>query len=226
MRIVSLKNLTKTFFTSVEKVEVIRNVSFELKQGEIYSLVGNSGCGKSTLLNIIGLLDRPTSGQLIIDNQDCSDLTDKQATLVRRSKIGFVYQAHHLLSEFSTIENVMMPLLINKINYNQAKIKAEKILDEFDLLSKANSAPAELSGGQQQRVAIARALVIEPKLLLADEPTGNLDQDNAEKVYAYFLEIVKKRKITLLMVTHNLELAKKTDRILSIDKGSVAIASK
>ena len=221
MAILSLKNIAKEFVSSPGGTVVIKKASFVLKAGETCSMIGPSGCGKSTLLHIIGLLERPSSGVLKIDGQDCSNLSDSEATQIRSLKIGFVYQAHNLLSEFTAVENIMIPLLINNISFKEARIRALELLESFNLSHRADNLSTELSGGEQQRVAIARALVNKPKLLLADEPTGNLDEQNAEMVFSQFLQVAKETKVAVLMVTHNLELAKKTDRILNIDKGFV-----
>ncbi len=221
MSILSLKRITKSFVQGRNTTDVLKDASLVLRRGEICSLVGPSGCGKSTLLHICGLLEKPTSGEVIIDGSDCNRFSDAKATELRGRKIGFIYQFHHLLPEFSAIENVMMPLLIAGVRRTLAKESAKEILSEFSLSHRMNNIPSELSGGEQQRVAIARALIHQPKILLADEPTGNLDEENAEVVFAQFLKIARNRDVSVLMVTHNLELAKKTDRILTINNGVV-----
>lgn len=221
MAILSLKHVAKSFVQGHNKINILKNASFALDEGEICSLVGPSGCGKSTLLHICGLLEKPSSGKIVIDSTDCSEVSDVKATQVRGEKIGFVYQFHHLLPEFSALENVMMPLLIAGVKRAKAEEEARECLDEFSLSHRLSSIPSELSGGEQQRVAIARALIHAPKILLADEPTGNLDEQNADVVFAQFLKIAKNKKVAVLMVTHNLELAKKTDRILTINNGSI-----
>jgi lipoprotein-releasing system ATP-binding protein len=219
--VLSLKKITKSFVQGHNTIDILKNASLTLYKGEICSLIGPSGCGKSTLLHICGLLEKPSDGEIIIDGKNCDNLSDAKATALRGEKIGFIYQFHHLLPEFSAIENVMMPLIIAGIKRKTAVEKAKSLLDEFSLLHRMNNIPSELSGGEQQRVAIARALINQPKILLADEPTGNLDEENAEIVFSQFLKISKTKDVSVLMVTHNLEIAKKTDRILTINNGVV-----
>lgn len=221
MAILSLSKVAKSFVQGHNKIGILKNATFTLNKGEICSLVGPSGCGKSTLLHICGLLEKPSSGKIVIDDVDCSKFSDVRATQIRGEKIGFIYQFHHLLPEFTALENVMMPLLIAGNPRAKAEKEAREMLHEFSLSHRINSIPSELSGGEQQRVAIARALIHHPKILLADEPTGNLDEQNADVVFAQFLKIAKNKKVAVLMVTHNLELAKKTDRILTINNGTI-----
>ncbi|MDF3047070.1 MAG: lipoprotein releasing system ATP-binding protein [Candidatus Midichloriaceae bacterium] len=217
----TLSKVSKDFVQANGSLEIIREATFGLNEGEVVAMVGPSGCGKSTLLHICGLLEQPTSGSVIIDGVDCSKFSDVEATKIRGKKIGFIYQFHHLLPEFTALENVMMPLLIAGASKKLAAEKANNLLEEFSLLHRAGNIPSELSGGEQQRVAIARALIHQPKILLADEPTGNLDEENAKFVFSQFLKIARNKKVSVLMVTHNLELAEKTDRILTIHGGVV-----
>ncbi len=221
MSLLTLTKVAKSFVQGDNEIDILKDITFNIEKGEVCSLVGPSGCGKSTLLHICGLLETPSGGKLLIDGTDCSEVSDVKATQIRGEKIGFIYQFHHLLPEFNTLENVMMPLLIAGKKRFEAKDLATEILDELSLSHRLTSVPSELSGGEQQRVAIARALINQPKILLADEPTGNLDEKNAEAVFAQFLKIAKNKKVAVLMVTHNLELAKKTDRILTINNGII-----
>ena len=183
---------------------------------ESVAFVGPSGCGKTTLLQICGLLDDATSGNIYINSQKINDLTDIEKTNIRKNNIGFVFQFHHLLPEFSVLENVMLPALINKSNKKETKTKAINILNDLGLFSKINNRPYQLSGGEKQRVAIARAIINNPSIILADEPTGNLDPENSEIVFNLLLKVVKTYNSSLLMVSHNMELAKKLDRIITI----------
>jgi lipoprotein-releasing system ATP-binding protein len=214
--IVVIENLSKSYRQPSGLTIILDRANFQLAQGEVISLVGPSGSGKTTLLQIIGLIDNPTSGSLQIAGVNCAKLKEDKLTLLRREKIGYIYQAHHLLPEFSAIENVMMPLLIQNKSTTIAYQSALSILTDLGLAKRINNIPSELSGGEQQRVAIARALVHKPMLLLADEPTGNLDHKNADLVMDLILSQVRKLGVSAIIVTHNLEIAKKTDRILTI----------
>ena len=219
--VLNLLNVEKNFFQADQKIEVLKGLNLEIKKGELVALIGPSGSGKTTLLQIAGLLDSSTSGQVIINGIDASKSDDKARTEIRKNHIGFVYQFHHLLPEFSAIENVALPLLIQKKSRKEAFALAEKILQEVDLSNRLNHKPAELSGGQQQRVAIARAAVTKPSLILADEPTGNLDSELSEKIFTLLENLVKSHEIGCLVVTHNMELAKKADRIVGIRDGVI-----
>lgn len=216
MSILELRQVSKSFKQGVERYNILDNLDFQINQGEIVALVGPSGSGKTTFLQIAGLLDNPTSGQVIISGQDCSKNSEEANTLIRRANLGFVYQFHHLLPEFTALENLIIPLLIKKFPPALAGIKATQLLNQFGLGNRINNMPNELSGGEQQRVAIARALIVEPQLILADEPTGNLDPQNAQKVFDFLLNEVRSRSIAAIIVTHNLEIAKKTDKIYTI----------
>jgi lipoprotein-releasing system ATP-binding protein len=208
----NIKNLSKNY----DKTTVLKDFNLEINQGESISIVGNSGSGKSTLLNILGGIDKISSGEIIFDGLNLNNLNEKQLTEFRAKNLGFVYQFHHLLQDFTALENVCMPLFIQKIDKKTAEKKAKNILKKVGLKDKFNNFPNELSGGQRQRVAIARALVSNPKLVLADEPTGNLDSENAQKVMDLLLELQKENNSSLVIVTHDKNLSQKTDRVVKI----------
>lgn len=214
-----LKNINKSFFQGKQEIAVIKNANLTIAKGESVALVGPSGAGKTTFLQIAGLLENPDSGQIFIGNVDAAKAIDQIRTDLRKNHIGFIYQSHHLLPEFSALENVAMPLLIKNIKKKQAFLQAEEILVEIGLEDRLTHLPSQLSGGQQQRVAVARAIVGKPSVLLADEPTGNLDSENADNVFQLILKLSRQHQISSLIVTHNLELAKKMDRIVSIKDG-------
>lgn len=220
--VLKLINIKKSFLQAHQTIEVIKDANLEIKKGELVALIGPSGSGKTTLLQIAGLLDIPSSGQILINEIDVSKSDDVTRTKVRKNHLGFVYQFHHLLPEFSALENVALPLLIQGKSKKEAFEAAEKILNEVGLADRLNFNPSELSGGQQQRVALARAVVIKPSLILADEPTGNLDSDFSEKIFSLLQSLVKNYDIGCLVVTHNLELTKKADRVVSIKDGIVS----
>lgn len=219
--VLKLTDVKKEFLQANQTVTALRKINLEIKTGEIVALVGPSGSGKTTLLQIAGLLDNVSSGEVFINNINMSQANDSIRTAIRKANIGFVYQFHNLLPEFSALENVALPLLIQGKEKEEAFIKAEKILQEVELLDRIHHKPAELSGGQQQRVAIARALISKPSLILADEPTGNLDSELSEKVFLLLKTLTKNYQIACLVVTHNFELAKKSDRIISIKNGEI-----
>lgn len=219
--VLQLKNITKTFTQADQKISAIRDINLEIKKGELVALTGQSGSGKTTLLQIAGLLDYPTSGEIWINNINASKADDKTRTELRKNHLGFVYQFHHLLPEFSALENVALPLLIQKKSRKEAFAEAEKTLEKVNLSDRLNHKPSQLSGGQQQRVALARAIVSKPKLILADEPTGNLDSELSEKIFSLLRDLAKSHEIACLLVTHNLDLAKKSDRIISIKDGMI-----
>ena len=214
--VLHLENVGRTFSQGQEKLRVLDSVALDIKPGEIVGLLGPSGSGKSTLLQIAGLLEPPTTGLVQIAGVDCSKARDAKRTEIRRTKIGFVYQFHHLLPEFSALENVMMPNLIAGIPKAEAKAKATELLTRMGLKDRLSHRPAKLSGGEQQRVAIARALANDPVLLLADEPTGNLDEQTAEIVFKQFLDAVRDRNVAALVATHNNDLARRMDRIVQV----------
>ncbi len=222
MSALKLVNISKNFSQAEQTFEVIKSANLEIQKGELVSLIGPSGAGKTTLLQIAGLLDSCSAGQIFVNDIDVSKANDELRTKIRKDHIGFVYQFHHLLPEFSALENVALPLLIKGISKSQSFLEAEKILSDVGLPDRLNHKPAQLSGGQQQRVAIARAVVSKPSLILADEPTGNLDSSISEKIFDILQNLVKTYQIGCLMVTHNTELAQKSDRIISIKDGIIS----
>jgi lipoprotein-releasing system ATP-binding protein len=215
------RNITKTFVQGGNKLNILNNLDLKIEGGELCALVGPSGSGKSTLLQILGLLDKPTSGQLKIAGQSAEKLGDKARTKLRLSEIGFVYQFHHLLPEFNALENVAMPQIIAGIPKKEAHEKAAERLEALGLGKRLDHRPSRLSGGEQQRVAIARALINEPKLLFADEPTGNLDPETSGEVFKILLDQVRGRQIGALIATHNLDLADQMDRVLELKAGKI-----
>lgn len=221
MPTLELKNVVKTFKQGSAKLEVLKGVDFAIAPGEIVALIGPSGSGKSTLLQIAGLLEKPTKGDVWLDGQKCSKLGDNARTGLRRDYLGFVYQYHNLLGDFSATENVALPQLIAGVGQKVANEKAKWLLNRLGLGKRLAHRPSELSGGEQQRVAIARALANSPKLLLADEPTGNLDPRTSEGVFLELLSIVKETKLSALIATHNFELADKMDRKVTLKDGKL-----
>ena len=207
---------------SSNKIEVLKGVDLQLFPGEIVALVAPSGAGKSTLLQIAGLLDKPLSGKIFIDGQEIQSKSDNQLTMIRRREIGFVYQFHHLLPEFSSRENIDLPQLANGFPSKDAQRRSNELLDLVNLSNRSNHRPAELSGGEQQRIAICRALANKPKIILADEPTGNLDQNTTLSVFESLLKIVKKTNLAALIATHNLDLAKRMDRVVELIDGKIS----
>ncbi len=223
MSALKLINVTKNFSQAAQTFEVIKGANLEIQKGELVALIGPSGSGKTTLLQIAGLLDSATSGQVLVNDVDATKADDEQRTKIRKDHIGFVYQFHHLLPEFSALENVALPLLIKDKSKKEAFEEAKQLLTAVGLEDRFDHKPAQLSGGQQQRVAIARAVISKPSLILADEPTGNLDSTISEKIFDILQNLVKSHQIGCLMVTHNLELAKKADRIISIKDGIISL---
>lgn len=219
--VLEAKNITKIYSSgSKTETRVLENVCLAVGRGEIFSVVGASGSGKTTLLQICGLLDKVTGGELFIDGVAINDLNDRASTKFRGENIGFIYQMHHLFPEFTALENVMLPLLAKNIAKPVASEKAKNLLEQLNLLSRAEYRPAELSGGERQRVAIARAMVTNPLLLLADEPTGNLDEDNTATVVDILFAMVKSSNSTMLLVTHSMDIARRADRVLLLkDRG-------
>ena len=217
--VLELKQICKSFRQGSQKLDVLTGVDLEIKSGEIVALIGPSGSGKSTLLQIAGLLETPSSGEIYLNRQNCSKLGDGLRTLLRRDFLGFVYQYHNLLPDFSAEENVMLPQLIAGRKAKAARERAAWLLERLNLGSRLKHRPAELSGGEQQRVAIARALANAPKLLLADEPTGNLDPKTSDVVFAELLNIVKETGLSALIATHNMELASAMDRKVRLEDG-------
>ena len=221
--VLELASIKKSFSKgSSNKIEVLKGVDLQLFPGEIVALVAPSGAGKSTLLQIAGLLDKPLSGKIFIDGQEIQNKSDNQLTMIRRREIGFVYQFHHLLPEFSSRENIDLPQLANGFPSKDAKRRSNELLDLVNLANRSNHRPAELSGGEQQRIAICRALANKPKIILADEPTGNLDQNTTLSVFESLLKIVKKTNLAALIATHNLDLAKRMDRVVELIDGKIS----
>ena len=220
--IFELKNVNKEYKTKVEIIEVLKNISLELNQGDFISIQGKSGSGKTTLLNIIGLLDTPTTGEIKFDNEIINYADEKIKNMIRNQKIGFVFQFHYLLNEFTALENVMIPALIDtKLDRNKLKTKAKELLELVELGHRMNHKPLELSGGEKQRVAIARALINDPNIVLADEPTGNLDLETSETISKLFKKINDEKKQTIVIVTHSSELAELTQDKYKIEKGNL-----
>jgi len=216
--LVVLKNITKAYKTGKVNYQVLKGIDLEVKEGEFLAIMGVSGSGKSTLLNIIGLLDKPDSGTYIFDNQEVSKLSKKELAEIRNKKIGFVFQAFHLIPWSTAFENVLMPLLYRGKIEKEDEERAKKLLIRLGLEKRINAKPSELSGGEQQRVAIARALITKPKLLLADEPTGNLDSKSSQEVMNIFKEL-NEEGLTIIMVTHDPEIAKFAQKIKIIKDG-------
>tara|TARA_B100000242_G_scaffold35720_1_gene21248 strand:- start:4378 stop:5055 length:678 start_codon:yes stop_codon:yes gene_type:complete len=221
--VLELASIKKSFSKgSSNKIEVLKGIDLQLFPGEIVALVAPSGAGKSTLLQIAGLLDKPLSGKIFIDGQEIQNKSDNQLTMIRRREIGFVYQFHHLLPEFSSRENIDLPQLANGFPSKDAQRRSKELLDLVNLANRSNHRPAELSGGEQQRIAICRALANKPKIILADEPTGNLDQNTTLSVFESLLKIVKKTNLAALIATHNLDLAKRMDRVVELIDGKIS----
>jgi lipoprotein-releasing system ATP-binding protein len=216
-----LKKITRDFRQGDETIHVLRGIDLKIAPGEIVALVGPSGAGKTTLLQIAGLLELPSSGTVLMNGQNCNDLPDAARTGLRREFAGFVYQFHYLLQEFSALENVMLPCLIAGHSRSQSKVWAETLLKRLGLGHRLHHRPKKLSGGEQQRVAIARAIANNPKILLADEPTGNLDMATAETVFTEMLKLVRDTGLSALVATHNLDLAAKMDRSVQLVEGKL-----
>ncbi|NVK21830.1 MAG: lipoprotein-releasing ABC transporter ATP-binding protein LolD [Kangiellaceae bacterium] len=220
-KLISVENLARTYEDGANKVTVLENLTLAVTYGEQLAIVGASGSGKSTLLHLIGGLDTPSSGEVMIDGQNIHKLSAKAQGGFRNQNIGFVYQFHHLLPEFTAVENVAMPLIIRGDKRDDAYQQAEKLIDRVGLVNRKEHKPSELSGGERQRIAFARALVNKPKLVLADEPTGNLDHSTALRVYDLMCEINKEMGTTFITVTHDLELANKMQRQLKLEDGQL-----
>jgi lipoprotein-releasing system ATP-binding protein len=217
--VLRLERLDRAFIQGNRRIDVLKGASASFFPGEAVALLGPSGAGKSTLLHIAGLLERPDSGQVLINGIDCGQLSDNDQTRMRRMEVGFVYQFHHLLPEFSALENVVLPQLILGLSRDQAETRAKERLTLLGLEERWDHRPAQLSGGEQQRVAIARAVANEPKVLLADEPTGNLDPNTAERVFEQLLKLVRQSGVAAVVATHNLDLAARMDRTLRLSDG-------
>jgi len=217
MAILEAKNIKKSY----SSVTVLRGIDISVERGEIVSIVGASGAGKTTLLNIIGTIDKADDGEVLIDGKDVFKMNDNELCMFRNKHIGFVFQFHHLLPEFTVIENICIPAYISGMRVNKAEKKAIELLEVLGLVDKEESKPAELSGGELQRVAVARALINEPDLVLADEPSGNLDSVSANELHRLFFKLRDEYKKTFIIVTHNKELANMSDRIFTIKDGRI-----
>ncbi|ADP72715.1 ABC transporter related protein [Rhodomicrobium vannielii ATCC 17100] len=224
--VLQLVELERTYVQGNRTLDVLRRASAEICDGEAVALVGPSGSGKSSLLHMAGLLEKPGGGAVLLNGVDCTALNDKDRTRVRRNEIGFVYQSHNLLPEFSALENVMMPQLLAGVRRKDAKERALELLSTFGLYERASHRPAELSGGEQQRVAIARAVANSPCVLLADEPTGNLDPHTADRVFDELVFFIRNSGVAALIATHNFELAGRMDRVLQLNDGVLVEVSR
>jgi lipoprotein-releasing system ATP-binding protein len=219
--VLELAGVRRVFRQGGVELAVLNDVDLALRPGELVALVGPSGAGKSTLLHLAGLLERPDSGAVRVAGEECGSLSDERRTLLRRATLGFVYQFHHLLPEFSALENVMLPQMIAGVARGTARLKAAALLQRVGLGERLTHRPARLSGGEQQRVAIVRALANDPKVLLADEPTGNLDHNTADGVMATLIGIARDSGLAGLIATHNLELARRLDRVVALEDGKL-----
>ncbi|QDP01749.1 lipoprotein-releasing ABC transporter ATP-binding protein LolD [Thalassotalea sp. PS06] len=220
-KVLHCQGLVKKYQQGPQTTEVLKGLDLSVEQGELVAVVGSSGCGKSTFLHLAGALDTPTSGQVTIDGVDIYQLSAKKRARFRNEKIGFIYQFHHLMMEFSAVENVAMPLLIRGDSPKKAKQQAEVMLEKVGLSHRLSHRPSQLSGGERQRVAIARALVTKPSLVLADEPTGNLDFDTAEQIFTLIRKLNESEGTSFVVVTHDLTLASRMDRQMNLDHGQL-----
>lgn len=216
-----LENVTRTFRQGSRDIDVLRGVNAELAPGQAVALVGPSGAGKSTLLHIAGLLEAPTRGRVVVSGRDCAALSEQDRTRLRRREIGFIYQFHQLLPEFSALENVVIPQMIAGVPKADAEARARNLLGAMGLAARLDHRPAELSGGEQQRTAICRGLANQPRLILADEPTGNLDPSTSENVFRELIDLIRSQGVAALIATHNMELARRMDRILMMRDGQL-----
>lgn len=219
--VLELKNISKSFKQGKDKVKVLDSINLKIESSQVVALVGPSGSGKTTFMQIAGLLDKPESGEVLIEGESLSSANDNKLTIARRETLGFIYQFHNLLPEFTALENVVLPQLINNIDSKTANKNAKIALEKIGLKNRLNNFPGELSGGEQQRVAVVRSLINNPKLVLADEPTGNLDKDNADQVSDLLIKSIKEKESSSIIVTHNIELAKKADIIITIENGKL-----
>ena len=219
--IIECRSVSFSYNEGNNKTSVLKNLNFEIKSGETTAIIGQSGCGKSTLLNLMAGLDTPTEGNVLITNTNISKISEKDRTELRAKNLGFVYQFHHLLNDFSSLYNVALPLLIMGVDKSDALLQSKKILTKVGLENRLNHKPSELSGGERQRVAIARAMITEPTCLLADEPTGNLDAENAKEVLELIIELNTNKTTALLIVTHDLSIANKMGRKLTLTNGEI-----
>ncbi|WP_416678786.1 ABC transporter ATP-binding protein [Candidatus Pseudothioglobus sp. Uisw_016] len=220
--IIECRSVSFSYNEGSNQTSVLKNLNFEIKSGETTAIIGQSGCGKSTLLNLMAGLDTPSEGDVLIANTNISKISEKDRTELRAKNLGFVYQFHHLLNDFSSVYNVALPLLIMGVDKSDALLKSKKILTKVGLENRLNHKPSELSGGERQRVAIARAMITEPTCLLADEPTGNLDAANAKDVLELIIELNTDKTTALLIVTHDLSIANKMSRKLTLTNGEIS----
>ena len=214
-----LKNINLNYLLNGNNIKILKNINFEIKKNERVAIIGESGSGKTSLLMLMSGLESPTNGSIIFDNEDLSEISEKRRTEIRKKKIGLIFQQFFLIPNYTALENVMFPMQINKIENEMEK--AITILEDFGLMNRKNNLPSELSGGEQQRVAIARAISFDPEIVLADEPTGNLDKKNTELVSNLLLEYSRKKKICLILVTHNMNLARRCDRVMKLVDGQI-----
>jgi lipoprotein-releasing system ATP-binding protein len=221
--VLSLRGIVRTYRSGDRQLEVLKSIDLDLYPGELVGLIGPSGSGKSSLLHAAGLLERPTAGQVLIAGQDCTGMSEKARTQVRLNQVGFVYQFHHLLAEFSAKDNVALPQMIAGVRQTEARARADELLSHLGLAERLNHQPAQLSGGEQQRVAIARALANRPRILLADEPTGNLDPATSSAVIANLFALVRDTGVAALIATHNMDLARHMDRVFTLKDGRLAL---
>lgn len=221
-KIIEAREVSKSFGTEAGSLQVLKGISLTVAQGEMVGIIGASGAGKSTLLHILGALDRPSSGAVLFDGRDLSGLDDNELAALRNRSIGFVFQFHHLLPEFNAVENVMMPGMVAGRAYHDVQRDALSLLGELGLSSRTTHRPGELSGGEQQRVAVARALIQNPRVVLADEPTGNLDTATGSDLFELFIQLNRRRNISFVMVTHNMTLSDRCHRVLQMTDGKLA----
>ncbi len=219
--VLELHQVERHYLQGERRLTVLDGADFTLAAGEMVALVAPSGAGKSTLLHLAGLLERPDSGEIVLSGRSCGRLSDEQRTAIRRNEVGFVYQFHHLLGEFTALENIMIPQLVRGLPWREAEDRAAQLLDYMKIAARRDHRPSELSGGEQQRVAIARAVANAPQLLLADEPTGNLDPTTATYVFEALEALVRQSGLSALIATHNHELAERMDRRVTLDGGHV-----
>jgi lipoprotein-releasing system ATP-binding protein len=220
--VLSLKNVERHYKSGDRTLHVLRGIDLDLRQGEMTGLIGPSGSGKSTLLHVAGLLEQPDSGEVLFNGKDALKMSDRDRTVVRRLQIGFVYQFHHLLPELSAVDNVASPLMINGMSRAKARKRGTELLRQMGLNERDHHRPGQLSGGEQQRVAIARSLANSPKVLIADEPTGNLDPNTSRVVFQNLFDIARQEGVAVLVATHNVELTTYMDRVLSLHEGRLA----
>jgi len=215
-KVISLNDVSKSYWQADKEISVLNNINLEIEEGEMISITGPSGSGKTTLLNIIALIDSLDSGKLNIFENDLSNINEKEKSKFRKNNFGFVYQSNNLFEDFNALDNVALPLILNNYNKNDAYKKSKKILDKFGLIERINHFPNSLSGGEQQRIAIARAMVNSPRIVIADEPTGNLDKENSFTIFNYLMKYVDSEKLTVVMATHNSDLASKCNKEIKL----------